>query len=163
MSAEEESDCFEKLANALRSWKIDISGNKEDLWMRRWNIILQTSEHLNAAVTWLKLHKSCEFAEGFESEFKGLFNDVRDFYENLKQGKLDEKEIFHERIPLLEDAAKQLADYVLNVKRNLYEKVDRTNQNTVPAKPERESWWWKLYERTLKVVVDAILEKLWPK
>jgi hypothetical protein len=33
----------------------------------------------------------------------------------------------------------------------------------IPAKPEKESWWWKLYGKTLEVVVDAILEKLWPK
>ena len=36
-------------------------------------------------------------------------------------------------------------------------------QNAAPSKPEREGWWWKLYERTLKVVVDAVLERLWPK
>jgi len=38
-----------------------------------------------------------------------------------------------------------------------------TKQNTTLAKPERESWLWKLYERTLKVIVDVVLERVWPK
>lgn len=32
-----------------------------------------------------------------------------------------------------------------------------------PAKPERESWLWKLYEKTLGVIIGAILERWWPK
>jgi hypothetical protein len=35
--------------------------------------------------------------------------------------------------------------------------------NAIPEKPEREGWWWKLYEKTLKVIVDAVLEQMWPK
>lgn len=42
-------------------------------------------------------------------------------------------------------------------------KPAETEQNATPAKPERESWWLKLYEKTLKVIVDAVMERLWPK
>ena len=35
-------------------------------------------------------------------------------------------------------------------------------QDTTPAK-HRESWLWRLYEKTLKVIIDAVLERLWPK
>lgn len=38
-----------------------------------------------------------------------------------------------------------------------------TEPNTTPAKPERESWYWKPYEKTLKVIVDVVLERLWPE
>jgi len=38
-----------------------------------------------------------------------------------------------------------------------------TRQNTTLAKPERESWLWKLYEKTLKVIVEAVLGLLGPK
>ncbi len=43
------------------------------------------------------------------------------------------------------------------------EKPTDTEPNTTPAKPERESWYWKLYEKTLKVIVDAVMERLLPK
>ena len=38
-----------------------------------------------------------------------------------------------------------------------------TEQNATPAKPERENWLWKLYEKTLKVIVDTVLDRVWPK
>ena len=38
-----------------------------------------------------------------------------------------------------------------------------TEQNTTPAKPDKESWPWKLYEKTLKVIVNAVMERLLPK
>ncbi len=31
------------------------------------------------------------------------------------------------------------------------------------AAHEGESWWWKLYEKTLKVIVDAVMERWLPK
>ena len=36
-------------------------------------------------------------------------------------------------------------------------------QNNTPAKRERESWFWKFYEKTMKVIVDAFLQRVWPK
>ncbi len=36
-----------------------------------------------------------------------------------------------------------------------------TERNATPAKPEKESWLWKLYEKTLKVIVDAVLGRVW--
>ncbi|GAH98329.1 unnamed protein product, partial [marine sediment metagenome] len=36
-------------------------------------------------------------------------------------------------------------------------------QDITPAKLQRESWLWKLYEKTLKVIVDAVMERLLPK
>jgi hypothetical protein len=38
------------------------------------------------------------------------------------------------------------------------EKPAETEQGATPAKREKESWLWKLYEVTLKVLVDAVLE-----
>jgi len=41
------------------------------------------------------------------------------------------------------------------------EKPAETGQNAAPAKDDKESLWLVLYEKTLKVIVDAVLEKLW--
>ncbi len=39
-----------------------------------------------------------------------------------------------------------------------------TEQNAVPVKGSKVgNFFWKLYEKTLKVIVDAVLEKWWPK
>lgn len=43
------------------------------------------------------------------------------------------------------------------------QKPAETGQNTTPAKLQRENWLWKLYEKTLKVIVDAVMERLLPK
>jgi len=39
-----------------------------------------------------------------------------------------------------------------------------TQRNNTPSKGSRiGSWLWKLYEKSLKVIVDAFLERVWPK
>ena len=44
------------------------------------------------------------------------------------------------------------------------EKPTEVEQKTTPAKHGRiGTWLWKLYEKTLKVIVDAVFERLWPK
>jgi hypothetical protein len=43
------------------------------------------------------------------------------------------------------------------------EQAAETKQNSSPTKRERESWLWRLYEKTLKVIVDAVLERTLPK
>ena len=42
-------------------------------------------------------------------------------------------------------------------------KAAKAEQNATPAKPEREGWWWKLYEKTLKAFFTSFLEWLGPK
>lgn len=116
LTAKTELDIFEKLSDALWFWKIDISGDKKNLWMKKWDINGHTSNYLKPVVTWLEWQKSHDYAKGFSDKFQELYNEVRDFYAELEQGKLDEEEICQERIPLLEDRAKQLAKHVLTVK-----------------------------------------------
>ena len=43
------------------------------------------------------------------------------------------------------------------------EKPAGTEQKGTFAKPEKESWLWKVYEKTLKVIVDSVLDRIWPK
>jgi len=43
---------------------------------------------------------------------------------------------------------------------NQAKKPREPEQNTTPAKPERESRWWRFYEITLKVIIDAVLKML---
>lgn len=49
------------------------------------------------------------------------------------------------------------------VDKNTFKKPIKAERNATPVKSERESWLWKLYEKTLKVIVDAVLERVWPK
>lgn len=49
-------------------------------------------------------------------------------------------------------------------KRVKAEKPAETERNNVPSKGSRiGAWLWKLYEKSLKVIVDAFLERVWPK
>ncbi|OHB62488.1 MAG: hypothetical protein A2167_03405 [Planctomycetes bacterium RBG_13_46_10] len=116
MNTNQETDFFEKLADSLRSWKINISRDKKIRSFAQWDIVLQTSENLKTATTWLEWQKGFDYAKGFNCKFKSLYDDVKNFYEKLEQGELDEEEIFHEQIPILEDSSKKLAEYVLTVK-----------------------------------------------
>jgi hypothetical protein len=36
-------------------------------------------------------------------------------------------------------------------------------KDTTSARCEKERWFWKLYEKTLKVIVDAVLDRMWTK
>ncbi len=52
----------------------------------------------------------------------------------------------------------------IEVKTDLDLKPAETGQKTTHAKYWGiGDWFWKLYEKTLKVIVDAVLEKMWPK
>ncbi len=57
----------------------------------------------------------------------------------------------------------ELNDALNNVETDLPKPPAETEQDIAPAKRERESWLWRLYEKTLKVIIDAVLEKVWQK
>ena len=128
MTTKEQPNCFEKLADSLRSWRVKMSGDKKDLWMHKWDINCLTCRDLDTAVTWLEWHKNHDYAKGFKAKFRALFEDVHKFYENLERGELDEEEIFREQVPILEDSAKQLAEHVLTVKYLSEEAILSANQ-----------------------------------
>ena len=114
--AQEELDPFEQLAAALQSWTPDISGDKKNLWLKKFDINLQTWRPLELLIDWLKYRKSYDFANGFEGEFRQLYTEVHEFYEKLGQGAFTEDELFDIRIPELKDSAERLALYVVRVK-----------------------------------------------
>ncbi len=61
-----------------------------------------------------------------------------------------------EKLRLVESIIESRREQIENSK-----KPAETERNATSAKPERESWIWKLYEKTLKVIVDAVLGKVW--
>ena len=62
---------------------------------------------------------------------------------------------------ILLDEMKKKIIAVLDKQADLAKKdLTETKQNATPAKPERESWWWRFYEITIKVVIDAVLKML---
>ena len=97
--------------------------------------------------------------------------DFNDLYEKAKAVDHERSESGGEANILkyqAQAAAKKLAQklrlIVKMTKENLAaEKPAETEPNTTPAKLQRESWLWKLYEKTLKVIVDAVMERLSPK
>ena len=55
-------------------------------------------------------------------------------------------------------------DVYLHLQKAEQEVITETDKNISPAKGSRNATWlWKLYEKTLKVIVDAFLERFWPK
>jgi hypothetical protein len=67
------------------------------------------------------------------------------------------------RIEGLSDTRAWITRALNDVKDDLAEKPAEAEQKTTPAKLERESLWLVLYEKTLKVIVDAVLGILWHK
>lgn len=49
------------------------------------------------------------------------------------------------------------------VEKRIQTKPQEETGRYTTTKHQRESCLWKLYERTLKVIIDAVLEKMWPK
>lgn len=43
------------------------------------------------------------------------------------------------------------------------EKPEETEQDATFPKRKKEGWLWMLYEKTLKVIIDAVLDKVCPK
>ena len=80
----------------------------------------------------------------------------------------DNEEEFTILVDSLKGALYDLSDTLQQIAQNAREelrseKPAEIGRNTTPAKLERESWYWKLYEKTLKVIVDAVMERLLPK
>jgi hypothetical protein len=73
------------------------------------------------------------------------------------------KRVYDKRIQQIE--AEKIKAALVAVKADLVNlKPAETEQETTPAKYWGiGDWLWKLYEKTLKIIVDAVLEKLWPK
>ena len=66
-----------------------------------------------------------------------------------------------ERLRLIADTAESYQEQTLIVRH--IENPAETEQNSAPTKGSRNgNFFWKLYEKTLKVIVDAVLEKVWP-
>jgi hypothetical protein len=47
--------------------------------------------------------------------------------------------------------------------RRIVATLKRSSDKTGTARDAKPAWYWKLYETTLKVFVDAVLERFWPK
>lgn len=73
----------------------------------------------------------------------------------------DEAAEFDNLVNTVTGAAYQLADNLLEIVHIARE--DLSIEDSGRTKREREGWLWKLYEKTLKVLVDAVLERVWPK
>ena len=76
-----------------------------------------------------------------------------------------EKPIFSKVLPASLEDFKTYWGYVARDIADLAaEKSAETEQKAIPTRRSKiGAWLWKLYEKTLKVVFDAILDKMWPK
>ncbi len=102
-----------------------------------------------------------------------LLSDQRQFRQDIEVflNIKDIDEIRRSRVDYLDDSILKnkkgkVVDELQCIKAKLEyqnKKPAETGQNATPAKPERESLWLVLYEKTLKVIVDAVLGILWPK
>jgi len=113
---EEELDCFEQLAMAVGNWEPDTSGDKKAIWLHSYDIVLRTREPLGFVVGFLEYHKSCDFANSFEGKFRQLYKEVEEFYDKVLRDEFGDYESFNLELQELENAAHQLALYVVRVK-----------------------------------------------
>jgi len=118
---------------------------------------------------WLKLVKP--ILNEIEADFEqfSLYSCVRNYGTGKYQIDAIKDMIFGGQLNYAsEDGETRCMDSLINefetVKQNLQAKSAGTGQNASPAKSGRlGNFFWKLYEKTLKVVVDAVLEKIFPK
>jgi len=89
-------------------------------------------------------------------------------YESWRAKTLTEnnEEKFRTLVDCLKGTCYDLADTFQQIAQIYREELSsetpaETERNATPVKSERESWLWKLYEKTLKVIVDAVLGKVW--
>jgi hypothetical protein len=166
----ERNEPLRQTADALDKWAASREPKlpKEFGHVSFYGSLLKAIDNLPALVlTWLR---SC-----MPEQLAPIEKDLVDLYEKAKA-------VDHERSESggeadiakwqAHAAAKKLAEKlrllegIVESRREqigISEKPAETEQNATPAKPERESWWLKLYEKTLKVIVDAVLERVWPK
>lgn len=104
----------------------------------------------------------------------GLVNRIYDYMVRIDQGmrskggnlqSVKRVEVYDDKVPKMRKLVEQ---YVTAVSLKAVSPKETTTaeagQNTTPAKCSRiGAWPWKLYEKSLKVIVDAFLERVLPK
>ncbi len=101
---------------------------------------------------------------GKNGHYPGAYLDHNPFFKLLQeQDVLHRKALMMATIEAEHSSSGEFVSRLISVKADPAKKPAETKPDTAPAKPERESWPWRLYEKTLKVIVDVVLERLWPK
>jgi len=116
------------------------------------------------AFTWLQ-SRMPEQLESIRKDFDGLYEKTKEVDRQRSESPSASANILKCQAQV---AAKNLSQrlrlIVKMARENLtIEEPAETKQDIAPAKREREGWLWRLYEKTLKVIVDAVLERVWPK
>lgn len=104
------------------------------------------------------IHDAQRWAAGQERIYFNPNSDrtlADSFCNDLCPRLFDEKRTY---IPTLRDVQVTIKTALEKVKSCMPAEIE---QNSTPVKSEGESWLWKLYEKTLKVIVDAVLGKVW--
>jgi len=160
MLTQNEIKQIEQFANELKKWSDNQSYNPPCTT----KVQLTPSRRYNKEI--LLLCAKTKIGAKVENAFIEL-DQLHKEYESWRAKTLteDNEEKFRTLVDCLKGTRYDLADtlqQIAQIEREelISEKPAETKQNATPAKLERESWLWKLYEKTLKVIVDAVLEKV---
>ena len=160
---EDEIETIEQAAGALKKWR-DYVAETHSSGLSCYISLRSTLETRVDRAVDILLAKGTALGENIKKECDKLLKDsqlIDDPYEqNASDARVKGAELLGSARRLISRIQQiaQIAREGLSA-----EKPAETAQNATPAKPERESWWWRLYEKTLKVVIDAVLERLCPK
>jgi hypothetical protein len=163
--------CFSEVG-ALDTDKLSDVLDSEQLktaltWLRHYNYphdAVELKQRIEKIIGWFaQVNKMCYDALFIKNRVsKGISlpdsrkKDLLDNASFLKD--LVDKDLFND-IPEMAGELRRVAKLLKED-----QKPAETKQKAAPAKRRRiGTWLWTLYEKTLKVIVDAVLERMWPK
>jgi hypothetical protein len=161
----DEIEKMEQIAENLDDWAKKESHNIAISNLDYYISAAKTMEGFNVVLEWLRYKNKPHEAEKLHDEAAELLGFAEIVGQKDSNLKIDESFCFRD---LAQAQAIVLSKHLRHIaemarKELPTEKAAETEQNATPVKPERESWWLKLYEKTLKVIVDAVMERWWPK
>ena len=108
-----------------------------------------------------------EKANNIAQEARNLVDKFRDWFELKPKGPFTEpfwEPDWEPYMKLLRRWERVVARFNMCMNSgNQANKPAETGRGATTGKRQRESWLWRLYEKTLKVIIDAVLERVWPK
>jgi len=115
---------------------------------------------LKSVVSWLEYNHHQPEADKAKAEYRKIVQWVQKGNAVLSKNLDDNPFVADEK-----GFRFQLTDLLRSIKENIQvelapQEPTETEQNATFAKPERESRFWRFYEITLKVIIDAVLKML---
>ena len=156
---------IEQEATRLKGWADKLSFNYSPTVVK-----LSPSFGTDKIVLWL-LKEMSAVGQKIQKDYRVLDQSFQEADSRSRKpiSNEDEAAEFDNLVNIVRGAAYQLAEDLQEIAQTAREEVTseraiESKQDATPARSGRiGTWLWKLYEKTLKVIIDAVLERSWPK